>query len=102
MVRTWMLDTNTVSYIVRGISSAARDRLDGLKINEVGCISVVTEAEIRYGLARKPPSPAFRTVLNDFLAKIKSCPGAATKRRPTGPFASNWNVPARPLAPSIC
>jgi len=31
MVRTWMLDTNTVSYIVRGMSPAARDRLDGLK-----------------------------------------------------------------------
>jgi tRNA(fMet)-specific endonuclease VapC len=74
MVRTWMLDTNTVSYIVRGISPAARDRLDGLKINEVGCISVVTEAEIRYGLARKPPSLAFRTVLNDFLGKIQILP----------------------------
>jgi tRNA(fMet)-specific endonuclease VapC len=74
MLRTWMLDTNTVSYIVRGTSPAARDRLDGLKINEVGCISVVTEAEIRYGLAKKPPSPALRTVLNDFLGKIQILP----------------------------
>jgi tRNA(fMet)-specific endonuclease VapC len=74
MVRTWMLDTNTVSYIVRGTSPAARDRLDGLKINEVGCISVVTEAEIRYGLAKKPPSLALRTVLDDFLGKIQILP----------------------------
>jgi len=66
-----MLDTNTVSYIVRGVSPAARARLDGLKINEVACISVITEAEIRYGLARKPASLAFRTVLHDFLAKIQ-------------------------------
>lgn len=69
-----MLDTNTVSYIVRGTSPAARDRLDGLKINEVGCISVVTEAEIRYGLAKKPPSLALRTVLDDFLGKIQILP----------------------------
>jgi len=71
MIRTWMLDTNTVSYIVRGESPAARDRLDGLKINEIGCISVVTEAEIRYGLARKPPSAALRTALNHFLGRIQ-------------------------------
>jgi len=69
-----MLDTNTVSYIVRGTSPAARERLNGLKINEVGCISVVTEAEIRYGLAKKPPSPALRTVLDDFLRKIQILP----------------------------
>jgi tRNA(fMet)-specific endonuclease VapC len=84
MVRTWMLDTNTVSYIVRGKSPAARNRLDGLKINEVGCISVVTEAEIRYGLARKPPSLAFRTVLNDFLRKIQILPWGSDEAQAYG------------------
>ena len=69
-----MLDTNTVSYIVRGESPAARDRLDGLKINEVGCISVVTEAEIRYGLARKPPSSALLAALNHFMGRIQILP----------------------------
>jgi tRNA(fMet)-specific endonuclease VapC len=69
-----MLDTNTVSYIVRGTSPAARDRLNGLKINEVGCISVVTEAEIRYGLAKKPPSLPLRRVLDDFLGRIQVLP----------------------------
>lgn len=75
MIRTWMLDTNTVSYIVRGESAAARNRLDGLKINEVGCISVVTEAEIRYGLAKKPPSLVLRKVFDDFLVKLQSSIG---------------------------
>lgn len=74
MIRTWMLDTNTVRYIARGQSRAARDRLDSLKIGEVGCISVVTEAEIRYGLVKKPPSLALRTVLDDFLKKIQILP----------------------------
>ena len=69
-----MLDTNTVSYIVRGHSRVARDRLDGLKIGDVGCISVVTEAEIRYGLVKKPPSLALRMVLDDFLKKIQILP----------------------------
>ena len=84
MVRTWMLDTNTVSYIVRGVSPSARDRLDALKINEIACISVVTEAEILYGLARKPPSPAFRRVLNDFLAKIQILPWGSNEAQAYG------------------
>ncbi len=84
MIRTWMLDTNTVSYIVRGKSPAARDRLDGLKMNEVGCISVVTEAEIHYGLARKPPTLAFLTVHNDFLGKIQILPWGSDEAQAYG------------------
>jgi tRNA(fMet)-specific endonuclease VapC len=79
-----MLDTNTVSYIVRGQSRAARDRLDGLKINEVGCISVVTEDEIHYGLAKKPPSRAFREILNDFLGKIQILPWGSDEAQAYG------------------
>jgi tRNA(fMet)-specific endonuclease VapC len=79
-----MLDTNTVSYIVRGQSPAARDRLDGLKISEVGCISVVTEAEIRYGLAKKPPSLAFWEVLNEFLGKIQILPWGSEEAQAYG------------------
>jgi tRNA(fMet)-specific endonuclease VapC len=84
MIRTWMLDTNTVSYIVRGESPAARDRLDGLKINEVACISVITEAEIHYGLAKKPPSLTLRTVLNDFLGKIRILPWGSDEAQAYG------------------
>jgi len=102
MVRTWMLDTNTVSYIVRGTSPAARDRLDGLKINEVGCISVVTEAEIRYGLARKPPSLAFRTVLNDFLGKIQILPWGSDEAQAYGILRFKLERVGRLLAPWTC
>jgi len=84
MIRTWMLDANTVSYIVRGESPAARARLAGLKIHEVGCISVITEAEIHYGLARKPPSPALLTALNDFLGKIRILPWGSDEAQAYG------------------
>jgi tRNA(fMet)-specific endonuclease VapC len=79
-----MLDTNTVSYIVRGQSPAARDRLEGLKTHEVGCISVVTEAEIHYGLAKKPPSLVFREVLNEFLGKIQILPWGSEEAQAYG------------------
>jgi tRNA(fMet)-specific endonuclease VapC len=50
-----MLDTNTVSYIVRGKSPAARDRLHTLQGEDIGCISVITEAELRYGTSKQAP-----------------------------------------------
>ncbi len=93
-----MLDTNTVGYIVRGQSPAARDRLDGLKISEVGCISVVTEAEIRYGLARKPPSFALRTVLDDFLKKIQIQPWGSDEAHAYGTVRFKLECAGKPLS----
>ena len=55
MTRLWMLDTNTVSYIVRGKSPAARAKLYKLHGDEIGCISVITEAELRYGTSKQAP-----------------------------------------------
>ena len=46
MTRLWMLDTNTISYIVRGKSSAARAKLYRLQGDEVGCMSAITEAAL--------------------------------------------------------
>ena len=66
-----MLDTNTVSYIVRGRSTAARVKLAELSQKEIGCISIVTEAEIRYGLAKAPNAHVLRASIDGFLAKIQ-------------------------------
>jgi tRNA(fMet)-specific endonuclease VapC len=70
----YMIDTNTVSYIVRGRSAAARARLAGLRDHEIGCLSVITEAEIRYGLARTPNAHVLRVAVEGFLSKIKILP----------------------------
>ena len=71
MIRYFMLDTNTVSHIVKGQSPAARVKLAGLSQDEVGCISSITEAEIRFGLAKKPNAHLLRASIEGFLAKIQ-------------------------------
>jgi tRNA(fMet)-specific endonuclease VapC len=65
-----MLDTNTVSYIVKGNSSAARRSLASLRSPEVACISVITEGEIRYGLAKAGLAGKVNSPIEAFLAKI--------------------------------
>jgi tRNA(fMet)-specific endonuclease VapC len=70
----YMLDTNMVSYIVKGHSQAARARMLNLEDNEVVCLSAITEAEIRYGLAKRPEATALRERMEWFLAAVKILP----------------------------
>jgi tRNA(fMet)-specific endonuclease VapC len=74
MTILYMLDTNMVSYIVKGHSAAARKRLLALKEDEIACISAVTEAEIFYGLAKKPEAVRLKALMEGFLANIRVLP----------------------------
>ena len=74
MTSLQMLDTNIVSYIVKGRSPAARARLLALKDDEVACVSAITEAEIRYGLVRRPEATVLKTLMDGFLASIRVLP----------------------------
>jgi tRNA(fMet)-specific endonuclease VapC len=70
----YMLDTNMVSYIAKGHSKAARARMLNLEKDVVVCLSVITEAEIRYGLAKRPEATALRERMEWFLAAVKVLP----------------------------
>jgi tRNA(fMet)-specific endonuclease VapC len=74
MTVTYLLDTNTVSYIAKGKSPAARARLEALREDEAVCISSITEAEIRYGLARRPDARALRAAVEALLFKLRTLP----------------------------
>jgi tRNA(fMet)-specific endonuclease VapC len=74
MTTLYMLDTNMVSYIVKGHSKAARNRMLHSNEDEVICVSTITEAEIRYGLAKRPEATALRERMEWFLAATKVLP----------------------------
>jgi len=74
MTRIWMLDTNTMSYIVRGKSPAARAELHRLRGDEIGCISVITEAELRYGTSKRAPGSARLAALNTLFDRLRILP----------------------------
>jgi len=74
MSTLYMLDTNMVSYIAKGRSKAARSRMLNLEKDEVVCLSVITEAEIRYGLAKRPDATALRERMEWFLAAVQVLP----------------------------
>ena len=49
----FMLDTNTVSYLIHKRSARVQEQMDALPPEDRICISVITEAELRYGVALK-------------------------------------------------
>lgn len=74
MKSLYMLDTNMVSYIAKGHSKAARARMLNVEQDEIVCLSAITEAEIRYGLAKRPEAAALRERMEWFLAAVKILP----------------------------
>jgi tRNA(fMet)-specific endonuclease VapC len=72
----YMLDTNTFSYIASGKSPAARAEFRRL-INTPDaqlCISVFTEAEVRFGMNKRALSPARRGAIEGVLAALEVLP----------------------------
>jgi tRNA(fMet)-specific endonuclease VapC len=84
MTSLYMLDTNMVSYIAKGHSKAARARMLNLEENEVVCLSAIAEAEIRYGLAKRPEAVALRERMEWFLAAVKVLPWGSEEAKAYG------------------
>lgn len=100
MTRLYMLDTNTVSYIFKGISQSARTRLIQLRPNEVACVSSITEAELWYGLERIGADVPRRRALSDFLERFRVLPWAREEASAYGAFRAGQEGIGRPLGPN--
>jgi len=69
----YLLDTNTVSYIIKGDIPRIREHLLKVPIAEVG-LSVVTEAELLSGVARRPEATRLRVAVEEFLLRVEVLP----------------------------
>jgi tRNA(fMet)-specific endonuclease VapC len=67
----YLLDTNTASYVIKGNFPRVRERLLRVPMAEVG-ISVVTEAELRFGVAKRPEAATLKRVVEEFLLRVES------------------------------
>ena len=59
----YLLDTNTVAYIVNGRSMKARKRLKAEQAHSTVSISAITQAEILFGLEKKPEATQLRAAV---------------------------------------
>ena len=69
----YMLDTNTVSYIIKGEPVIIREYLQNVPMAKV-CVSVITEAELLHGVAKKPEAKHLPLAVREFLLRVDVLP----------------------------
>jgi len=65
----YLLDTNTASYVIKGHPPQVRMRLLKVPVADV-TISVITEAELRFGVLKFPSATQLKAVVEEFLRFI--------------------------------
>lgn len=99
--RRYMLDTNMVSFIMRGTSAHLMERMHDVPMQSL-CISAITEAELRFGLARKPEAEArtkaLKLAIDALLLRLESMPWDSTVSHPYAALRASLEAQGKPLA----
>jgi tRNA(fMet)-specific endonuclease VapC len=66
----YMLDTDIASYIIKARSPKLQAKLSSIEPSMV-CISVMTRAELLYGLKRLPPGHRLHIAVRQFLKIVR-------------------------------
>jgi tRNA(fMet)-specific endonuclease VapC len=93
-----MLDTNTVSDIVRGRSEAARFKSLHLLPDEIMCVSAITEGELLYGLSRNPSATRLHAGVKGFLTFTQIFPWGREEAAVYGDLRAKHQAGGKPLA----
>lgn len=93
----YMLDTDTVSHALRGAPSvdARLSQLDP----SAWCISAITRAELRYGLALRPDATRLATLVEAFLECARCLPWDADAADRHGPVRARLKELGQPIGP---
>jgi len=70
-VSRYMLDTNMASHVMRGDIKSVRDHLDRAALDGQIALSVISQAELFYGLARRGHPVALAKLVGAFLSGVE-------------------------------
>ncbi|MGA7416147.1 MAG: type II toxin-antitoxin system VapC family toxin [Bryobacteraceae bacterium] len=92
-----LLDTNIASHIIKGTTPSVDRRLAKMPPANV-FISTVTEAELRYGLARLPRATRLEALVEDFLLMVNILPWDSEAAKRYGRLRANLERDGLPMA----
>jgi tRNA(fMet)-specific endonuclease VapC len=92
----YLLDTNMASYVIKGNVPRVRERLLKVPMSEVG-ISVVTEAELRFGVTRKPEAARLKLAVDEFLLRVEILPWDSAAARQYATLRSELEDSGSPM-----
>jgi tRNA(fMet)-specific endonuclease VapC len=97
MATSYMLDTNTVSYVIKGHPPRVRRHLLGLPAEPIA-ISVITEAELRFGVAKKPEATHLKMAVEEFLRRVVVLPWDSEAAHHYAELRATLEKTGRPIA----
>jgi tRNA(fMet)-specific endonuclease VapC len=95
----YMLDTNIVSYLLRGQFASLEQRILNTEYDQV-CISVISAGELTYGFAKAKPSrrlASMQAKLTTFLQAILTRPLSASVAEHYGKIRSTLEKKGTPI-----
>jgi tRNA(fMet)-specific endonuclease VapC len=72
MTTLYLLDTNTVSHLIKRHPQVTRHLL-AVPMHSI-CISAITAGELAFGLAKRPEAVALKAAVNEFLRRVEVLP----------------------------
>lgn len=96
---SYLLDTDTVSHLIRGSSQALIKRAKKLGATEAG-ISVITRGELAYGAALKPLKAQLRDTFERILGSLDVLPLGAEVAIHYGEIKAALRASGTPIGPN--
>lgn len=90
-----MLDTNAVSAIVKDRAKT----LSAILSERQSCISVINEAELRFGLVRRAINADLRRIVENYLATVDILPWTSASAQRYSLLRAELDALGKPLAP---
>ncbi len=94
----WMLDTNTVSALMRDATGRLWELLES-KGPEFCCMSIIVACELRFGAARRQ-SPRIEAEIADMAATVAILPFAAPADQVYGEIRARLAAEGTPIGPN--
>jgi tRNA(fMet)-specific endonuclease VapC len=95
--RKYMLDTNIASHVIKG-TQAVRNRLIEVPMHAIS-VSAVTEAELRYGVAKRAHPQKLRDLVKEFLIRVDVLPWTRAVAQVYADLRAACEAAGAPLGP---
>ncbi len=93
----YMLDTNTVSHLIRGHPAVAR-HVVAVPMASL-CVSAITKGELQFGLAKRGGATRLHAAVGEFLRRVDVLPWDSDSADRYGPARAELERQGRPLGP---
>lgn len=97
MATLYLLDTNTVSHLIKRHPQVTQ-RLLAVPMHTV-CISAITAGELAFGLAKRPQAATLKAAVHEFLRRVEVLPWDNAVAQTYGTLRAQLQSNGTPLAP---